>query len=351
MRLHSKTFLARTLVRNAFRNNDVWYVVEPTNWAIRQVGQALIDELNSQRRLRAAVTTTSWNTHNTIVHYGSLHTAFSGSGHCRLSPRAQKNIVSVFHIASDDHVQRVRELASIAHRFHTSSAITRQQLLSIGIARQRISIIPLGISTGLYTPRTPVSYHAIRASLGISSQTLVVGSFQKDGIGWGVGLKPKQEKGPDLLVDTVTQLAQDVPVHVLLVGPARGYVMARLRAANVPFTYIGYLPRAEQVAPYYHALDLYLISSRTEGGPLSALEAWASGVQVASTPVGMIPELTHASSSIHVSPGIDAQSLANTARSVLETHFQDLSHLPERTGLAAYDWSAVAARYSAELYA
>ena len=37
----------------------------------------------------------------------------------------------------------------------------------------------------------------------------------------------------------------------------------------------------------YHALDIYLITSREEGGPMGLLESIACGTPVASTNVGM----------------------------------------------------------------
>ena len=42
----------------------------------------------------------------------------------------------------------------------------------------------------------------------------------------------------------------------------------------------------------YRALDAVIITSDSEGGPLVALEAWACGCPVITTPVGMIPEIT-----------------------------------------------------------
>ena len=38
---------------------------------------------------------------------------------------------------------------------------------------------------------------------------------------------------------------------------------------------------------YYHALDLYLVSSREEGGPKAIVESMASGVPIVTTNVGM----------------------------------------------------------------
>ena len=37
-------------------------------------------------------------------------------------------------------------------------------------------------------------------NLGIPEDYTVIGSFQKDGKGWGEGLKPKLIKGPDILL-------------------------------------------------------------------------------------------------------------------------------------------------------
>jgi glycosyltransferase involved in cell wall biosynthesis len=38
-------------------------------------------------------------------------------------------------------------------------------------------------------------------------------------------------------------------------------------------------------------LDLYLVTSRTEGGPKAILEAMATGVPIVSTKVGMAPDI------------------------------------------------------------
>src|SRR5262249_50813680 len=52
--------------------------------------------------------------------------------------------------------------------------------------------------------------------------------------------------------------------------------------------FAGYQPRPE---PYLHAMDVFALSSQSEGMPLSVLEAWAADVPVVSTRVGGIPEL------------------------------------------------------------
>src|SRR5262249_31619615 len=45
------------------------------------------------------------------------------------------------------------------------------------------------------------------------------------------------------------------------------------------------------VASFYHALDVFWVTSRIEGGPIPLLEAMSSGLPVVSTPVGMAREV------------------------------------------------------------
>ena len=67
----------------------------------------------------------------------------------------------------------------------------------------------------------------------------VVGSFQKDGVGWGEGLEPKLIKGPDVLVAALEQVHAEAPgLVVLLTGPARGYVRQELDRLGIPYRHV-----------------------------------------------------------------------------------------------------------------
>ena len=50
-------------------------------------------------------------------------------------------------------------------------------------------------------------------------------------------------------------------------------------------------PPVEDVGSVLHAIDVFLLPSRTEGHSIALLEAWAAGVPVVATPVGALPEL------------------------------------------------------------
>ncbi len=119
---------------------------------------------------------------------------------------------------------------------------------------------------------------------GLPHYKLLVGSFQRDTEG-GTRL-PKLAKGPDVFCDQVIQLAASTDLHVVLAGWRREYVTERLQLANVPFTFFD---RASMTTlrELYNALDLYLVTSRHEGGPQAILECAAMKVPILSTDVGM----------------------------------------------------------------
>jgi tyrosyl-tRNA synthetase len=103
--------------------------------------------------------------------------------------------------------------------------------------KDKIVVVPLGVDTKVFYPADEKEKLVIREKLGISKDSLVVGSFQKDGVGWGNGSEPKFIKGPDMFCSVIEHLAEKYPIHVILTGPARGYVKNRLFQANIPYTY------------------------------------------------------------------------------------------------------------------
>jgi glycosyltransferase involved in cell wall biosynthesis len=164
-------------------------------------------------------------------------------------------------------------------------------VLSSGIDPAKVFHIRIGIDASRFTSQTAESRRTARAELGLPESAFVVGSFQKDGVGWGEGLEPKLIKGPDVLVDALARLHDRVPeLHVQLSGPARGFVKAGLDRSGIPYVH-RVVARYEDVARLYGAIDAYLVPSRQEGGPKAVLEAMASGVPLVSTRVGQASEL------------------------------------------------------------
>lgn len=176
-------------------------------------------------------------------------------------------------------------------RIQVSHSEMEQVLLETGIAPEKLKRIPIGIHADLFLPQTPESRRKAREALGVSDDDVVVGSFQKDGQGWGEGMEPKPIKGPDVFVAVLRNLKDRVPnLKVLLSGPARGYVKKELAGAGIPVVH-RQLDDYRDVAGLYQALDAYLVASRQEGGPKAVLESMASGVPLVTTRVGQAMDL------------------------------------------------------------
>ncbi len=155
------------------------------------------------------------------------------------------------------------------------------------------------------------------------------------------------EKGPDLFVELAIQLCRRHPgLHAVLLGdgPERETLAARIEAAGLGARIL--LPGYQNdMSAWLRALEVLVISSRTEGTPMVLLEAMQAGVPVASFAVGGIPDvIIHGSSGLLATAGateqlasavdtllLDAnlrQLLAAAARVTQQTHY----HLPAQAG-------------------
>lgn len=139
--------------------------------------------------------------------------------------------------------------------------------------------------------RLGIDYERIRGRV-------VIASIQRDTEGADLA-SPKLVKGPDILVEMLRALPDRDRFVVLLSGPRRHYVMSSLREAGVPYVYAGREPAekeddlftnllpAEMVPLLYQLADIYLVTSRSEGGPKAVIEAAMTRTLVFSTDVGM----------------------------------------------------------------
>ena len=186
----------------------------------------------------------------------------------------EKNIYSIYK--SQKRIKGIRVLAEIY----------RKILIEKNIDPKLIYKIPLSVDTNSYHPMAELKKINLRREFNIPLQSHLIGSFQKDGSGWGEGLNPKLIKGPDLFVKTIKLLKKDINnLLVILTGPSRGYIKEKLKEINVDYKHF----EADDIflrAKLYNLLDAYLITSREEGGPKSFLEAMACGIPVVTTKVG-----------------------------------------------------------------
>lgn len=286
----------RLAARMGRRGNGpkVQFVIENADWAIRRVGEFTRDEVN---RITGAetvgVVTEPQKIVHRIAHFGSQYMWLNWQAH--LTDR-NRYVTTFFHGKPEDgpevaaHIDRFLETVPRLSRVITAASLIEERLLAWGVPRETLVRVPIGVDSSIFVPPTPAERQAARTKFGIAPDRVVVGSFQKDGLGWGDGMEPKPIKGPDVFVAAIEELAKHVPVTAFLTGPARGYVKSALEKRGIPFVHT-YTKDHAGLVDCYHALDLYFVTSREEGGPMGIMEGMASGVPVVSTCVGMAPDL------------------------------------------------------------
>ncbi len=209
-------------------------------------------------------------------------------------------------------------------RIQVSHTEMRDVILQTGIHPSKVFLIPIGINMSFFPFRTSEMKRDARAKLGVPKSAFVVGSFQKDGVGWEEGMEPKREKGPDVFVETMKRLKKDIPeLYVMLSGPARGYVKKGLEDADIPYLH-QYLRSYPDIATLFQSLDLYVVSSRQEGGPKAILESMASGVPLVTTRVGQAMDLVKHGENAWMADVEDVDALASYALQVYRSPQADL---------------------------
>ena len=159
--------------------------------------------------------------------------------------------------------------------------------------------IPYAIDGSLFFPIA--GKNSIRAKYGLPEDAYIIGNFHRDSEGSDL-TKPKLQKSPEMMVEILQRLrAQGKTFHVLLAGPRRHWLRWELNRCGIPFTFVGReMPGDDfgtnilarpQLNELYNACDLYLIPSRWEGGPQSAMEAAAARTKLLSTPLGVARDI------------------------------------------------------------
>ena len=331
----------------------VGIAIERADWAIRWYGTYIAEEANKLAPGTAWVTTNPALLTRGIVEFGSQYQWLQWAPH--LSPRC-RFVSTFFHGKPEDgpdvarHIEAFLRALPRLDRVVCSASIVRDRLLGWGVPADKLALIPIGCETDRFRPPSPQEQVAARARFSIPDGKIVVGSFQKDGDGWGEGLVPKLIKGPDVFLAAVDRLRKDVDIFVLLTGPARGYVKKGLEQLGVSYAH-HYADDRDDLARCYHALDLYLVTSREEGGPMALMESMASHVPVVSTRVGMAPDLLTDGVTGGLVDHPDPDAIARRARALLAApeQLRDIT-AAARLAVKVADWSVVGRRHLEEVW-
>jgi glycosyltransferase involved in cell wall biosynthesis len=194
----------------------------------------------------------------------------------------------------------------------------------------KIAVVQNGIDLSRFGARREMD---LRRSLGIPDDVPLVGTIGR----------LNEIKRQDVLLRAFAALRQSVPTaHLLLVGdgPMRAQLeqLAGELAIRGVTHFAGYQPQPERYLPL---MDIFALTSRSEGMPLVVLEAWAAGVPVVTSAVGGLPEMLDAGKAGLLFPSGDHAALGRLLGDVL-------SDERKSSILAAEGQSRVRARFSRE---
>ena len=287
-----------------------------------------------------------------VIHFGSQYMWVDWA---KLLPYKNKYVVSFFHGKYEDgsdvtrHIDDFLGTENSIYKVITGSSLIFKRLKNWGIPESKLICIPIGVDTKLFNIPTKEKKERIRKSLGFEKHEFVIGSFQKDGIGWSEGNSPKYIKGPDLFVQSLELISKELPIAVLLTGPARGYVKYELRKRNIKYKHI-FLNTYQEIVNYYHALDLYLVSSREEGGPKAIVESMASGVPLVTTNVGMANDFVKDQVNGGLVNEFDPTSIAKKVIQIINHPSKDNLIKKGRKDVMRADWEVVSKIHWEKVY-
>jgi len=224
----------------------------------------------------------------------------------------EKIVIATVHHIDPDKFNKDDFLArdKFIDHYHVPNNYTRD-FISDYIPNSKITVISYWYNHDLWFSIDDKK--SLREKYGIPEGSFTIGSFQRDTEG-GDLKSPKLCKGPDVLCDIIEELTPKP--HVVLAGWRRQYVISRLKKAEIPFSYFEYVD-LETLNELYNLLDLYLVTSRHEGGPQSILECASTLTPILSTDVGIAASIlqpnTLCSTSDDFVRGISTLKFYNTA--------------------------------------
>jgi glycosyltransferase involved in cell wall biosynthesis len=209
-------------------------------------------------------------------------------------------VISVFHggadIASHDRFTSLKTsiIRRGSHRAVFVSQSLRDELRGIlKIPDSRATIIANGIDTDAFRPGRDDS---IRSALQLPSTAVVVGAIGN--------IRPAKDYG-NLMHAARVLLDRSDRFRFVIAGQYGGPLaddLMRLRAHLGLEERVFFLGLRSDVATVLHNLDLFVLSSRSEGFSIACVEAMACGIPVVATRCGGPEEILDARSGILVAP-------------------------------------------------
>ena len=215
--------------------------------------------------------------------------------------KKKKVLVTIHHIDENKfNMEDFESLDQYVNFYHVISKITQAKLQKI--TNKKIFYSPFWINENNWFEIKNKT--KLKEKFDINNEEFLIGSFQRDTE--IDGKSPKLEKGPDNLLKIILDyklIGKDI--KVILCGTRRDYIINELNQNNIKFSYFEMISTKE-LNELYNILDLYVVSSRVEGGPAAIMEAALAKTPLISTDVGLASEILDSKSIFNMENHISA---------------------------------------------
>ena len=201
-----------------------------------------------------------------------------------------KVVCSIFHFEEKDYnpsnIKEFYKRDKYVDSYHVISPKVLKELQKL--TPKPITYIPFWVNQDIWYEIENKEKLKLKYNIPINS--FVIGSFQRDTEGKDLK-SPKLIKGPDRFVEIAKYYNSLHPnLIILLSGKRRQYIINELEKVNISFLYYE-MASFEELNEFYNILDLYIVSSRIEGGPQAIVESGITKTPIISTDVGFASDI------------------------------------------------------------
>tara|TARA_B100000029_G_scaffold475048_1_gene518000 strand:- start:1080 stop:1994 length:915 start_codon:yes stop_codon:yes gene_type:complete len=196
-------------------------------------------------------------------------------------------LCSYYHFDFDNFdYEEFKDLDQYVDQYHVISEKTKKDLETL--TSKKIISIPFWVNQEIFYEIKDKK--TLKKEMGFNDNEFLIGSFQRDTEGSDL-ISPKLIKGPDTFLRLIKEIIKDKEnLKVVLSGKRRGYLINNFEKEGIPYEYFE-MVNLEELNKLYNVLDLYLVTSRIEGGPQAILECGISKTPILSTDVGVASEI------------------------------------------------------------
>ena len=225
-------------------------------------------------------------------------------------------VVSVLHGQIDvSHAERFSSLkAALIRRasrkiIFVSERLQDQLRPRLGLSAAQCAVIPNGVDTKVFRPGRD---QYIRAEIGVSDDAVLIGAIGN----------VRTPKAYDVLLRAARALIdRSRQFHLIIAGDcanALGRQLEQLKRELGLERHVTFLGLRADVCGLLNNLDVFVLSSHTEGFSIACIEAMACGVPVIATRSGGPEEILEGEAGLLVPTG-DPESLANAIERVISS--------------------------------